>query len=210
MKTSLSKIFPLIFPALLLLGASSGPGEPPAGQAMMWKQPATSAQNLDLFWGSGSEAGKPAGAVVLCHGFGAPGDDLVPLYGELVHMRPDLAKQRFIFPEAPLSLGPGSRAWWMIDFEERERAMRGGAEALRALQREEPKGMPQARAMLRKPRLLVLDEAANAIDAAGEAALLDRVKALDPRPTILMISHREESLSWCDRVIRVSDGSVTG
>ncbi|HEX5035501.1 MAG TPA: hypothetical protein VFW62_13555, partial [bacterium] len=64
MKTSLSKIFPLIFPALLLLGASSGPGEPPAGQAMMWKQPATSAQNLDLFWGSGSEAGKPAGPFV--------------------------------------------------------------------------------------------------------------------------------------------------
>jgi ATP-binding cassette subfamily C protein len=67
-----------------------------------------------------------------------------------------------------------------------------------------------ARAMLRKPRLLVLDEAANAIDAPGEAALLDRVKALNPRPTILMISHREESLGWCDRVIRVSDGSVTG
>lgn len=66
-----------------------------------------------------------------------------------------------------------------------------------------------ARAMLRKPRLLVLDEAANAIDAPAEAALLDRVKALEPRPTILMISHREESLGWCDRVIRVMDGEVT-
>jgi len=65
-----------------------------------------------------------------------------------------------------------------------------------------------ARAMLRKPRLLVLDEAANAIDAPGEAALLDRLKALDPRPTILMISHREESLGWCDQVIRVADGRV--
>jgi len=65
-----------------------------------------------------------------------------------------------------------------------------------------------ARAMLRKPRLLVLDEAANAIDAPGEAALLDRLKALSPRPTILMISHREESLGWCDQVIRVADGKV--
>lgn len=97
-----------------------------------------------------SEAGKPAGAVVLCHGFGAPGDDLVPLYGELVHMRPDLAKQRFIFPEAPLSLGPGSRAWWMIDFEGLERAQRGDAGALRELRKAEPNGMSQARAMLRK------------------------------------------------------------
>ena len=65
-----------------------------------------------------------------------------------------------------------------------------------------------ARAMLRKPRLLVLDEAANAIDAPGEAALLDRLKAMQPRPTILMISHRAESLGWCDQVIRVSDGRV--
>lgn len=63
-----------------------------------------------------------------------------------------------------------------------------------------------ARALLRKPRLLVLDEAANAIDAPSETALLARLAALDPRPTILMISHREESLKWCDFVIRVADG----
>jgi ATP-binding cassette subfamily C protein len=66
-----------------------------------------------------------------------------------------------------------------------------------------------ARAILRRPRLLVLDEAASAIDAASEAELLNRLKALDPRPTILTISHREESLARCDVIVRVESAKVT-
>ncbi|MEG3089462.1 ABC transporter ATP-binding protein [Sphingomonas sp. PB4P5] len=66
-----------------------------------------------------------------------------------------------------------------------------------------------ARALVRPCRLLVLDEAANAIDAAGEAALLARLAALDPRPTILMVSHRADSMALCDHVIRVESGVVT-
>ena len=67
-----------------------------------------------------------------------------------------------------------------------------------------------ARALLRDPRLLVLDEAANAIDAAGEKALLERLAALKPRPTIVMISHRAESLVRCDRVITIELGQISG
>jgi len=63
-----------------------------------------------------------------------------------------------------------------------------------------------ARALLARPRLLVLDEAANAIDADGEAALLARIAALEQRPTILMISHREASLRYCDWIIRLEAG----
>ncbi len=67
-----------------------------------------------------------------------------------------------------------------------------------------------ARAILRRPRLLVLDEAMNAIDAASETLLLGRIAALEPRPTILMISHRAESMATCDQVIRVEGGVVAG
>ncbi len=63
-----------------------------------------------------------------------------------------------------------------------------------------------ARAILRQPRLLVLDEAMNAIDATSETRLLDRLATLDPRPTILMISHRRESLKACDQIVTVERG----
>jgi ATP-binding cassette subfamily C protein len=63
-----------------------------------------------------------------------------------------------------------------------------------------------ARALLRKPRLLVLDEATSAIDVAGERAVLERLKAMQPRPTIVLIAHRRESLALCDRVLRFENG----
>jgi phospholipase/carboxylesterase len=98
--------------------------------------------------------GPPRLAVVLCHGFGAPGEDLVPLGGELVHGRPELEDVRFVFPAAPLSLSgviPGwdaARAWWMLDLDRLMSAQMGlgspskMAEAYRA---EVPEGLAPAR-----------------------------------------------------------------
>ena len=45
----------------------------------------------------------PELAVILCHGYGAPATDLVPLAAELLTLRPELARHtRFVFPGAPL------------------------------------------------------------------------------------------------------------
>ena len=65
-----------------------------------------------------------------------------------------------------------------------------------------------ARAILRRPRLLILDEATNAIDIAGERRLLKRLTGLQPRPIIVMIAHRIESLDQCDRVVVLKDGAL--
>ncbi len=67
-----------------------------------------------------------------------------------------------------------------------------------------------ARAVLRKPRLLVLDEATGAIDIAAERGILTRLRALMPSPTIVIIAHRTESLALCDRVLRMEAGRIAG
>jgi ATP-binding cassette subfamily C protein len=65
-----------------------------------------------------------------------------------------------------------------------------------------------ARALLRRPRLLLLDEATNAIDVDGERAILERLHEAPQRPTILMIAHRETSLAACDRMIELREGRL--
>lgn len=91
----------------------------------------------------------PARLVVLCHGFGAPGDDLVPIGSRLRRDHPELAHRvRFVFPMAPLSLpgGWGGRAWWPLDAARiAERIARGEFEAVMA---ETPEGLGPARRQL--------------------------------------------------------------
>lgn len=77
--------------------------------------------------------------VVLLHGFGAPGNDLVSLSQAI-----DAPKTtRFAFPVGPLSLNlgwPGSRAWWMINVDPVALAQGRGRDV-----REVPSGLSHAR-----------------------------------------------------------------
>jgi ATP-binding cassette subfamily C protein len=65
-----------------------------------------------------------------------------------------------------------------------------------------------ARELLRRPGLLVLDEATNAIDQDGEGEILRRIATLPNRPTIVMIAHRASSLAFCDRLIALEGGRL--
>ncbi len=66
-----------------------------------------------------------------------------------------------------------------------------------------------ARALLRKPSLLILDEATSALDPEGEAEVIERLKALEPRPAALVVAHRESTLSHCDSVVAIQHGVVS-
>lgn len=89
----------------------------------------------------------PERIVVLSHGFGAPGTDLVPLASELLRLDSTLAsKTQWIFPAAPMSLDSrgmyGGRAWWMIDLESRLAAIDRGE--LDIFRNDHPEGMSEA------------------------------------------------------------------
>ena len=51
----------LLASVFLIPSLARGAEAPPAGTAMLWRQPPGTPQTLDLFWGAGSEAGKPVG-----------------------------------------------------------------------------------------------------------------------------------------------------
>ncbi len=58
-----------------------------------------------------------------------------------------------------------------------------------------------ARALYREPELLILDEATSALDNDTEKAIIDALKTLKGKLTIIMIAHRLSSIEHCDRVI---------
>jgi len=62
-----------------------------------------------------------------------------------------------------------------------------------------------ARALYRQPRLLVFDEATSALDNETEKALIDALKALKGKITILMIAHRLSSIEHCDRTVSLDE-----
>src|SRR4051812_28398647 len=77
---------------------------------------------------------------VLLHGFGAPGEDLVPL-AEVLQ-----GPVRYVFPAAPLELGGlygDARAWWLLDLAALEQELHAGKPRDRS--GELPDGLPAAR-----------------------------------------------------------------
>ncbi len=92
--------------------------------------------------------------VVLLHGFGAPGDDLVALWRYL--NVPD--EVRFLFPAAPLNLDMGfgdARAWWMFDMERVTQARDKGQ--WDELSQEIPRGLPIARTQMQDVLSLAIE-----------------------------------------------------
>jgi phospholipase/carboxylesterase len=133
--------------------------------------------------GTDGKGGGNGPLVLLLHGFGAPGDDLVSLADALNVP----IGTRFVFPEGQLSLsfGPSTaRAWWLIDMA--RIAADQAAGRLRDLSQDIPKGLAPARETL----LAFLKE-------------VERMLGADPRKTLLGGFSQGAMLS-CDVILRTT------
>ena len=65
-----------------------------------------------------------------------------------------------------------------------------------------------ARAVLRRPPVLMLDEATSALDAESESLVQDALRALDYRPTTIIVAHRLSTVVNVDRVVVLDRGRI--
>ncbi len=151
-----------------------------------------------------TDPARPPLTCVLLHGFGASGDDLVPIADTLD------ASVRYVFPEAPLELGGlygDARAWWMLDLARLEADQRRGVPGDR--RGEIPDGLAEARAHVM--RLLEQLEARYAIPGGrivlggfsqGAMLALDVAlhRATPPAGVILMSGTPLASSIWQPRL----------
>ncbi len=67
-----------------------------------------------------------------------------------------------------------------------------------------------ARALVKKPEILILDDSASALDYATDANLRKSIKNLDYKPTVFIVSQRTSSIRHADKIIVLDAGKMVG
>jgi ABC-type multidrug transport system fused ATPase/permease subunit len=67
-----------------------------------------------------------------------------------------------------------------------------------------------ARALVRKPDILILDDSASALDYATDAKLRSAIKHMENDMTVIIVSQRASSIQYADKIIVLDDGKMAG
>jgi ATP-binding cassette subfamily B protein len=65
-----------------------------------------------------------------------------------------------------------------------------------------------ARALIREPKVLVLDDPLSAVDAKTEAAILDAIERQGQSRTVVLVTHRVSAAARCDSIVVLEQGQV--
>lgn len=67
-----------------------------------------------------------------------------------------------------------------------------------------------ARAIVKNPEILILDDSASALDYATDAALRKSIRELENNPTVFIVSQRTSSIHSADKIVVLDDGKIVG
>lgn len=67
-----------------------------------------------------------------------------------------------------------------------------------------------ARAVVKKPEILILDDSASALDFATDAALRKAIREMEGETTVFIVSQRAASIQHADRIVVLDDGKMVG
>ena len=67
-----------------------------------------------------------------------------------------------------------------------------------------------ARAIVRRPQILILDDSASALDFATDAKLRQAIKSMGTDMTVIIVSQRASSIQYADKIIVMEDGGMAG
>lgn len=67
-----------------------------------------------------------------------------------------------------------------------------------------------ARAVVKKPEILILDDSASALDFATDAALRNAIREMEGGTTVFIVSQRAASIQHADRIVVLDDGKIVG
>lgn len=67
-----------------------------------------------------------------------------------------------------------------------------------------------ARALVRKPEILILDDSASALDFATDAALRKAIREMKDAPAVFIVSQRTSSIRFADQILVLEDGHMAG
>lgn len=67
-----------------------------------------------------------------------------------------------------------------------------------------------ARAVVKKPEILILDDSASALDFATDAALRKAIREMEGETTVFIVSQRASSIQHADRIVVLDDGKIVG
>ena len=67
-----------------------------------------------------------------------------------------------------------------------------------------------ARALVKQPKILILDDSSSALDFATDAALRKALYHMEPKPTLFIVSQRTSSIQHADQIVVLDEGRAVG